>query len=52
MPNAHYFDYDFSKFPKLKEELERPGLGSVYYPVDKPSGQIVSTLGRGTLSKL
>merc|ERR1712025_1422867 len=52
MPNAHYFDYDFSKFPKLKAELEKPGLGSVYYPVDKPSGMIVSTLARGQLSKL
>jgi len=52
MPNAHYFDFDFSKFPLLKEALERPGLGSVYYPVDKPSGMIVSTLGRGQQSKL
>lgn len=45
MPNVHYFGFDFSRFPRI------PGLagskaGEVYNPVDKPSGQIKSTLAR------
>jgi len=48
MPNVHYFGFDFSKFPRI------PGLtsskaGEVYSPVDKPSGQIISTLARADL---
>jgi len=52
MPNVHYFGFDFSKFARI------PGLsgkcsGDVYNPVDKPSGQITSTLHRGMVqSKL
>merc|ERR1712059_129193 len=52
MPNAHYFNFDFSKFGQLRGQLSKPGLGDVYYPVDKPSGMIVSTLGREQISKL
>jgi len=49
MPNVHYFGFDFSKFPRI------PGLdgkcsGDVYHPVDKPSGQIKSTLARGMIT--
>jgi len=49
MPNVHYFGFDFSKFPRI------PGLdgkcsGDVYHPVDKPSGQITSTLTRGMIT--
>merc|ERR1739846_89445 len=49
MPNVHYFGFDFSKFPRI------PGLnekcsGDVYNPVDKPSGQITSTLARAMLT--
>jgi len=52
MPNVHYFGYDFSRFSGI------PGLtdskaGEVYHPVDKPSGQIKSTLARkDIISKL
>ena len=46
MPNAHYFDFDFTKFPLLQTELNKPGLGDVYLPLDKPSGIIESTLER------
>jgi len=52
MPNAHYFNFDFSKFGQLYGELSKPDLGHVYYPVDKPSGMIISTLGREQISKL
>lgn len=48
MPNVHYFGFDFTRFPRL------PGLtsskaGEVYHPVDKPSGQIRSTLARADI---
>jgi len=48
MPNVHYFGFDFTRFPRI------PGLasskaGEVYHPVDKPSGQIRSTLARADI---
>jgi len=45
MPNVHYFGFDFSKFPRIPG-LEGKMSGDVYAPVDKPSGQITSTLSR------
>jgi len=44
-PNVHYFGFDFSKFPRIPG-LEGKMSGDVYLPVDKPSGQITSTLSR------
>jgi len=52
MPNVHYFGFDFSKFKKMPE-LTGKCSGEVYNPVDKPSGQITSTLARDNIkSKL
>jgi len=52
MPNVHYFGFDFSKFPRIPG-LKEQCSGDVYNPVDKPSGQIKSTLHRGMIqSKL
>jgi len=48
MPNKHYFDVDFSRFPRIPG-LMAAGAGSVYSPVDKPSGMITSTLARADL---
>lgn len=50
MPNKHYFNFDFSKFPIAG--IQGPGTGTVLYPVDKPSGMISSTVARGVKSKL
>jgi len=49
MPNVHYFGFDFSKFPKIPELAEKCS-GDVYHLVDKPSGQITSTLSRGMIT--
>jgi len=49
MPNVHNFGFDFSKFPRIPG-LEGKGSGDVYHPVDKPSGQITSTLARGMIT--
>ena len=62
MPNVHYFGVDFSKFtriPGLKDSTAgeakpyslflQTRCPKVYGPVDKPSGQIKSTLGRADL---
>jgi len=49
MPNVHYFGFDFSKFPRLPGLSEKCS-GDVYNPVDKPSGQITSTLARAMLT--
>jgi len=48
MPNVHYFAVDFSKFTRIPG-LKDSAAGEVYGPVDKPSGQIKSTLGRADL---
>jgi len=48
MPNVHYFGFDFSKFPRIPG-LKEQCSGDVYNPVDKPSGQIKSTLHRGMI---
>ncbi|XP_076056740.1 urate oxidase [Oratosquilla oratoria] len=48
MPNSHYFNVDLSKFPEVGS-LEN---NEVLMPVDKPSGNITATLGRGIKSKL
>jgi len=45
MPNVHYFGFDFTRFPRIPG-LTGKGSGEVYAPVDKPSGQIKSTLSR------
>ena len=53
MPNVHYFGFDFSKFSALPELASKECSGRVFHPVDKPSGQISSTLARSqTTSKL
>merc|ERR1739844_81481 len=49
MPNVHYFGFDFSKFPRIPG-LKEKCSGDVYNPVDKPSGQITSTLARSMLT--
>merc|ERR1711936_646102 len=49
MPSVHYFGFDFSKFPRLPGLSEKCS-GDVYNPVDKPSGQITSTLARAMLT--
>eukprot|EP00092_Neocalanus_flemingeri_P045093 GFUD01050234.1.p1 GENE.GFUD01050234.1~~GFUD01050234.1.p1 ORF type:complete len:307 (-),score=97.24 GFUD01050234.1:119-1039(-) len=49
MPNVHYFGFDLSKFPRIPG-LEGKCSGDVYLPVDKPSGQITSTLARGMIT--
>jgi len=48
MPNVHYFPVDFSKFTRIPG-LKDSTAGEVMGPVDKPSGQIKSTLGRAEL---
>lgn len=48
MPNVHYFGFDFTRFPRIPG-LTTSGTGEVYHPVDKPSGQIRSTLARSDL---
>lgn len=42
MPNKHYFSIDLSKFPGVGCENNN----EVFLPVDKPSGNITSKLGR------
>lgn len=50
MPNKHYFNFDFSKFPKLinGDELKEE---TVFLPVDKPSGIIYAQLDRKSTIK-
>jgi len=48
MPNVHYFGFDFSKFSRIPG-LTNSNAGEVYSPVDKPSGQIRSTLARADI---
>lgn len=49
MPNKHYYAVDLSKF----EGMENVENNEVFLPVDKPSGNITSTLGRADIkSKL
>ncbi|XP_037795200.1 uricase-like [Penaeus monodon] len=48
MPNKHYFGVDLSKFP----EVGTTKNNEVFLPVDKPAGNITSTLGRKLQSKL
>lgn len=50
MPNKHYFNFDFSKFPKLVqgEELKEE---TVFLPVDKPAGIIYAQLDRKKVTK-
>lgn len=45
MPNKHYFTFDFSKFPKVVNEVELKEE-TVYVPVDKPAGIIYAQLDR------
>ncbi|XP_055639743.1 uricase [Toxorhynchites rutilus septentrionalis] len=45
MPNKHYFNFDFSKFPKLVNGAELK-QENVFLPVDKPSGIIYAQLDR------
>lgn len=47
MPNKHYFNFDFSKFPKLVKGAELK-QESVFLPVDKPSGIIYAQLDRNS----
>jgi urate oxidase len=42
MPNKHYFNVDFSKFPKLVQGDNQ----EVFLPVDKPAGIIYAQLDR------
>lgn len=49
MPNKHYFNVDFTKFPKIIQGVN----DEVFLPVDKPSGIIYAKLDRKMLkSKL
>ncbi|XP_065083643.1 uricase [Ochlerotatus camptorhynchus] len=50
MPNKHYFNFDFSKFPKLMEGQELKEE-TVYLPVDKPAGIIYAQLDRKSVTK-
>ncbi|XP_052790382.1 uricase-like [Mya arenaria] len=50
LPNKHYFDVDFSRFPKL--EFSGCENNQVYMAVDKPSGNIHAQIRRSPSSKL
>lgn len=50
MPNKHYLNFDFSKFPKLVQEGELKEE-IVFMPVDKPSGIIYAQLDRKSAYK-
>lgn len=50
LPNKHYFDVDFSKFPKL--DFSGCENNQVYMAVDKPSGNIHAIVRRSPTSKL
>lgn len=44
MPNVHYIEFDMSRFPLVPELATKKG--EVFQPLDKPSGNIRSTLVR------
>ncbi|XP_055595864.1 uricase [Uranotaenia lowii] len=48
MPNKHYFNFDFGKFPKVVGQLKEE---TVFLPVDKPAGVIYAQLDRKSVTK-
>lgn len=49
LPNVHYFDVDFKRFPKI--DFNRNQI-QVLQPVDKPSGNIKAAVKRSVKSRL